>query len=384
VRNEIASANERSYGALSRLLADPPLRDRIAWRDPIRAETMISEDRGLLARAFGTLALVGAATGWALLIVGDHGTERNDWAIAALSAAAMVLSAICFVGYRRLPGWFFQLLTATGTLLITAALASGSDGAEGIYALFYLWIAFLAALFFTLRAAVAQIAFAAAAFTAVMASRDATFAVNYVVALTFVLTTSGWIIALLRRRIEQLASDLASEAHTDSLTALANRRGFDERFKLEVARAARTGRPLSLIICDLDRFKMVNDELGHGEGDAALRRAAAAIAASVRSIDAVSRLGGEEFAILLPNASQVEAFVVAERIRMGVLEEFAEHPVPLTASCGFACLDGDRADAQKLFHGADAALYRAKRAGRNCSIAYDSAAALGPSGPAQA
>jgi diguanylate cyclase (GGDEF)-like protein len=257
------------------------------------------------------------------------------------------------------------------TVSITAALLAGSDGAEGVYALFYVWIAFISALFFTLRAAIAQIAFAVVAFAVAMASLDVTFGLNFVIALTFVLTTSGWTIALLRRRIEQLASDLASEAHTDSLTALANRRGFDERFKLEVARSARSGRPLSLIICDLDRFKLVNDELGHGEGDAALRRAAAAIAASVRSIDAVSRLGGEEFAILLPNASKVEAFVVAERIRMGVLEEFADHPVPLTASCGFSSLDTDRADPQKLFHRADAALYRAKRAGRNCSVAYD-------------
>lgn len=351
------------------LLTSPPLIDRLTWRDPIRSETMISSDRGLMARTFGTIYLVGSAIGWILLAVGEQ-HDRQDWVIAALAAAATVLGVVCFVGYRRLPQWFFHALLLAGSLMITAGVAGGSRGAEGIYALYYVWIAFLGSLFFALRAAVAHIAIALGAFTGVMVARDAAFTVNFVVATTFVVTTSGVVVALLRGRLEQMAANLASQAHTDSLTAVANRRGFDERFQLEVGRAARAGSPLSLIICDLDRFKAVNDELGHPEGDSALRRAAAAIDANVRAIDMVSRLGGEEFAILLPNASREEAYEVAERVRTGILEEFADGPVPLTASCGLACAGDGGLAASELFQAADASLYRAKREGRNVTVAY--------------
>lgn len=368
------SAEERAPAAGFRgLLTSPPLGDRLAWRDPIRSETMISADRGLMARTFGTIYIVAAVIGWTLLVIGEqHG--RQDWVIAALSAAATLIGALCFVGYRRLPVWLFHTLLVTGSLMITAGVAGGSQGAEGVYALYYVWVAFLGFLFLRQRAAIAHVALALVAFAAVMIARDAAFTINFVVAATFVVATSGVVVGLLRARLEQLAADLASEAHTDSLTGVANRRGFDDRFKLEVARAHRDGHPLSLIVCDLDRFKAVNDQLGHEEGDSALRRAAAAIAASVRSIDAVSRLGGEEFAVLLPNASEAEAFAIAERVRLGVLEEFADHPVPLTASCGLASIEDGAPDPSGLFQAADAALYRAKRSGRNVTIAAEAPA----------
>jgi diguanylate cyclase (GGDEF)-like protein len=139
-----------------------------------------------------------------------------------------------------------------------------------------------------------------------------------------------------------------------------------------------------LIVCDLDRFKAVNDELGHGAGDAALQQAAATIAASVRSIDAVSRIGGEEFAVLLPDASPMEAYVVAERLRMRIVEEFSARPVPVTASCGLATMNptghpsaspaerlGTSLDEKSLMDAADLALYMAKGRGRNCTFTYE-------------
>ena len=106
---------------------------------------------------------------------------------------------------------------------------------------------------------------------------------------------------LLRSRVETLAlKTLASQANTDPVTAIADGRSFESRFDFELMVADEAVRPLSLVICDLDRFKTVNDRLGHEEGDAALRRAAAAIVETVRSVDIVFRLGGEEFAVLLP------------------------------------------------------------------------------------
>lgn len=357
---------------------DLPLIRRLLWQDPVRSGTLISEDRGLMARTFGTLYLVAAAVGAISLLAGNQG-DRDDLGLALLSALALVFGLACFLVYRRMPAWTFQAATAGGSLMIAAATATGSSGAEGGYGLFYIWVVLLAFLFFNFRPALLQMTFAVLTYAVVLAARDVPFAFDYTLGLIAVLGAAGAVVALLRNRMEQLATNLASEARTDALTGVANRRGFEARFELELGRAERDNRTLSLIVCDLDRFKEVNDELGHGEGDDALRRAAARIAASVRSIDAVSRIGGEEFAVLLPRATRVEAYVVAERLRIGLLDEFANHPVELTASCGVASQDSEL-DGQGLLRAADFAMYRAKRAGRNCTVV---AGSEGPEEPEQ-
>ena len=124
------------------------------------------------------------------------------------------------------------------------------------------------------------------------------------------------------------------------------------------------------MICDLDRFKAVNDALGHEEGDVALRRAAAAIGAAVRTVDAVARLGGEEFGVILPETSLEPATRIAERIRASVSDEFRSYAFKLTASCGVACTDDVDGGRDALFRAADGALYLAKREGRNRVIAH--------------
>jgi diguanylate cyclase (GGDEF)-like protein len=320
-----------------------------------------------MARTFGTLYLVAGIVAAVSIAVPDPG-NRNDSVLAALAVASTLVGSAFFVVYRRTPMWGFYLGAAGGSLLIAGATAGGSEGAEGGYAVFYVWVVLLAFLFFRFPAAALLTAFAAASYAAVLIARDAEFAFNYILGLVAVLGSAGAVVGLLRGRLERLNTDLASEASTDALTGVANRRGFDQRFEFELARAARTGRTLSLIVCDLDRFKAVNDQLGHEMGDEALRRGAARIAASVRSIDAVSRIGGEEFAVLLPEASRMEAYVVAERIRKGLLDEFSDHPVNLTASCGVATQEReDGFDGRRLLRAADGAMYRAKRAGRNCT-----------------
>jgi diguanylate cyclase (GGDEF)-like protein len=352
-------------GGLRSLLVDPPLKDRITWREGIHPRTLISQDRGLMARTFGTIYVLAALVGAVSLLVPDPG-DRNDAALTAISLLVLLSGAAYFLFYRRTPMWAFYAGTAGGSLIIAAALAEGSRGAEGGYAVFYVWVVLLAFLFFSFRPAVLLTAFAATTYAVALIARDAEFTFNYVFGLVVVLGSAGAVVGLLRGRLERLNTDLASEASTDVLTGVANRRGFDQRFEHELARAGRYDRMLSLIVCDLDKFKTVNDELGHQMGDDALRRVAARIAASVRSIDAVSRIGGEEFAILLPEATPMEAYVVAERIRKGLLDEFIDHPVPLTASCGVATQRGDT-DGRDLLRAADGAMYRAKRAGRNCT-----------------
>jgi diguanylate cyclase (GGDEF)-like protein len=164
----------------------------------------------------------------------------------------------------------------------------------------------------------------------------------------------------------QLA-DLALASRRDALTALPNRRAFDEDLAREAARAARTAAPLSVVAFDVDRFKAVNDERGHAAGDAVLRAVAARAAGAIRAGDLLARVGGEEFAILLPGADLPRAAEAAERIRAALAAipvEAAGHAIAITASFGCAALaPGEPPDA--LLSRADARLYEAKRAGRN-------------------
>ena len=330
-----------------------------------------------MARTFGTLYFVGGVVGVLILLVGEA-TDRNDTVIAGLSMAAVVLGVFTFIAYDRLPSAFFQAMLVLGTLMITGATAGASHGAEGVYGFFYVWVVFLAFLFFTPRQATAQAAFAAIAYAAVLIARDADFTVNLMIAGVVTIGTTGAIMGLLMARIEQIAAGFASQARTDPVTAIANRRDFDRRFEAEIARARRSGQPIALLICDLDRFKAVNDALGHEEGDAALRRAAAAIADSLRSRDALARLGGEEFGVILPDTDAEAAQAVGERVRTAVSAEFASYDVQLTASCGAACTNEAGIDTAALYRAADVALYIAKREGRNRTAAYPGPSAAEP------
>ncbi len=160
---------------------------------------------------------------------------------------------------------------------------------------------------------------------------------------------------------------------TDELTRVASRRFFGKHFPREIDRAARYRRPLSLILCDIDFFKNVNDTLGHAGGDEILKQFGARLQECLRrGVDWVARLGGEEFAIILPETNYDQALDAARRLRANI----ADHPFPLpgnsvevTASFGMCNLHqvpfGDRKTADHMLRIADAALYRSKHAGRN-------------------
>ena len=164
----------------------------------------------------------------------------------------------------------------------------------------------------------------------------------------------------------QLA-DLALASRRDPLTALPNRRAFDEDLAREAARAARAGTPLAVIVLDVDRFKTVNDVHGHAAGDAVLRELAARSARTIRTGDVLARLGGEEFGILLPGADLARAVDAAERLRCALAAapmQVASEVLAVTASFGCAELAASEAPAALLAR-ADARLYEAKRGGRN-------------------
>ncbi|HEX4825021.1 MAG TPA: GGDEF domain-containing protein [Candidatus Polarisedimenticolaceae bacterium] len=159
-------------------------------------------------------------------------------------------------------------------------------------------------------------------------------------------------------------------ARTDPLTGLANRRVFDEALDREIRRSRRYGWPLTVVMADLDHFKVVNDSFGHLLGDLVLERAGEVLRHAVREADVASRYGGEEFAIVLPETPRVGGFAVAERIRCRIARAFSErgvggHEVALSISCGLATYPDDGLHAVEIVARADEALYGAKRAGRN-------------------
>jgi diguanylate cyclase (GGDEF)-like protein len=174
------------------------------------------------------------------------------------------------------------------------------------------------------------------------------------------------VIALENARLHRI---LERQALVDALTGLANRRAAEQELAIEVSRAVRFGSPLSIVFADLDHFKRVNDTFGHPTGDLVLRELASVLAATVRDIDHATRWGGEEFCLILPGTDVAGAARLAERVRAALQQRTIltteGMPLHVTASFGVAGLP-PLASVEELIASADAALYDAKRRGRNC------------------
>ncbi|HSM93349.1 MAG TPA: diguanylate cyclase [Anaeromyxobacteraceae bacterium] len=165
-------------------------------------------------------------------------------------------------------------------------------------------------------------------------------------------------------------------ATTDGLTGLLNHRTFQERTDAQLRQSERYGKRVSLLLCDIDHFKSVNDTYGHPVGDVVLKGVAAILAKEARTTDIVARYGGEEFAIVMPETDTAGALVIAERIRERIgkrVFETEQGPLTVTMSLGVATFPEDATKKAELVERADGCLYHAKRHGRNQSV---SAAAL--------
>ncbi len=161
---------------------------------------------------------------------------------------------------------------------------------------------------------------------------------------------------------------LLKAATSDQLTGVSNRRALYEAAEIEFSRHARKPRAISLMMLDIDHFKQVNDTCGHPFGDQVIRNLATVLLKSVRTIDIVARIGGEEFAVLLPSTDMAMAMHIAERIRGNVAQQrvsFGQHTLDYRVSIGVASVTGDTRNIDELLMAADSALYDAKRGGRD-------------------
>jgi diguanylate cyclase (GGDEF)-like protein len=180
-------------------------------------------------------------------------------------------------------------------------------------------------------------------------------------------------VSIVQREREEAVAKLQEYADRDGLTGIANRRYFEARLRDEYTRWQRYGGEMSVLLFDLDHFKRINDQFGHGVGDTVLREMAQRVAQVVRVQDTFGRFGGEEFALLLPCTPLEDAMLVAEKIRHTIGDapvDVQGVSVPVTASVGGAAARVGVPNYDVLINEADAALYSAKRQGRNRSVAF--------------
>jgi diguanylate cyclase (GGDEF)-like protein len=191
------------------------------------------------------------------------------------------------------------------------------------------------------------------------------FGFIYFESIVFALGTAVFVLAFIKERNE--AASMAA-ARTDGLTGVANRAALLENAELALTRCRRDAAPLSIVMFDLDRFKSINDRFGHAVGDAVLRKFCEIAGAALRPQDLFGRLGGEEFAVIMPGCSVEAACIRAERIRAAFIEScrsIGTHQVKATVSGGVAMSEASQETLDALLEMSDAALYEAKAEGRN-------------------
>jgi diguanylate cyclase (GGDEF)-like protein len=322
-------------------------------------------------RAQALAGLYAAGATLALLtVLLPHEADANTAGQLVIVGAAYLCAFGLVWSATNLPSWVLPVALAWGTTSITAVAYFSGDAPSPLI-FFYLWIFLYSAYFFEDRVTLLQVVYAGATLLMLLIALppDSGIAIWWLVPMG-TLAVGAILIRYMRGRLGSLIERLYDTARTDPLTDLPNRRGFRELLDLELERARRRESSLTVLVGDLDHFKEVNDRSGHHVGDAVLVRVARLLEESKRTIDAASRVGGEEFTLILPDTDEREALVVAERLRTELEMEFAGDAVPITISFGIATYPQHGHTAGSLLRAGDEALYGAKRHGRNRSVIH--------------
>jgi diguanylate cyclase (GGDEF)-like protein len=285
------------------------------------------------------------------------------WPVALVLTQVAVYAALRKpIASSRRPEYPVGLAVVLAQVLIAIAVAITGASHSPVLLVFLLGVAGLPARFGTRGVVAGVLLTEALIFASTVGVDPAGFAAhpeNVIISATSTFGLAAFVHALM-----QAESQKRSESVYDKLTGLPNRRGMEGSFEDLRAAAIETGLPLALLLCDLDRFKSINDVHGHQRGDAVLSEAADAIRHCLRPTELVFRVGGEEFLVLVAGCGPDDAVLVGERVREAV-EAARPGGLPITCSVGVGAAVGEQIDFDVLFGAADRALYEAKRGGRN-------------------
>ena len=302
-----------------------------------------------------------------------HSRRASELGLLTMVATAYLVAGLLLWRAGRMPTRLLPFALALGSTLVTGVAYFSAENPSPLV-FFYLWVFLYSAYFFTTPEMVVQIVYVGIVYGALLLTRPPPGGIPawWLVGMG-TLAVAAVLIRVMRQQVALLIARLYDAARADPLTKLSNRRGFRELLDLELARARRAQANVTVVAGNLDHFKEVNDRSGHHVGDTALQRVARLLDAGKRDIDGVARVGGEEFALVLPDTDDHGAFAIAERLRCELREEFARDAVPLTISFGVATYPQNGETAASLLRAADVALYAAKRSGRNRTVLHSPA-----------
>jgi diguanylate cyclase (GGDEF)-like protein len=324
--------------------------------------------------SIGSVMLFGGAAASVVAITLPHSPDANEGGYLLMAAVLATLAALMPLAPARarsfIPG-FTVFIGIAASAIAVCLNGEANGGAPLLNEMYLLWPILYVGYFVRVRWTVAALVWCAAAYISALAylglPLEAT--ITRAVVVLSVLGGTAAVMRALRNHVDRLVSRLHALARTDALTGLLNRRAFDERLQQELDRAARTKTPFALLLGDIDHFKALNDRHGHAAGDAALEGVGSVFAERSRTMDTAARVGGEEFALLLPGTTLAGGLQVAERLRAALRER------DLTMSFGVVEGPAHGSTADDLLRTADRALYAAKASGRDRTVAPDEATA---------
>ena len=318
------------------------------WLSSYRITPSALATPNVIARTCGALYVLGALPGAAIAAVMPPG--RGKIVVFATVLVSFLIGAWLLAKADRIAPLSVELAGLMGTvILVVAILSATSDIAALSLSSYFVFVSCNAAFFLPPRRAALHTAVAAVTCFVAIGLRPGLPWWCGLVTVAVVVVVGAAVGVLVR---------IASDADIDSLTGLLNRRGFDNLADAELAHAARTGRRPAIVLSDLDRFKTINDTQGHRAGDALLQEVAHKWQAHLRRGEVVARYGGDEFAVLLPYSTEIEAVRITEELRQEI-----------TTGCSAGVTSWEPGEStSRMVSRADDALYRAKQAGRGLTM----------------
>lgn len=335
-------------------------------------EQFVEDDRAsaqrAAARVLAGLYVAAGVVGLATLLLPSH-DPMLAWVIG-LCTTAIVIGGMLWRWTGRGNGWVLDVAISLGSACIGIGVALDGSVASSTVA-FFVWPTLLAFYFLSFRRAMTQLGVIAVIYASVLATWPSLDPLDHFVTTMAVLLGVGPLVGVVKRRVGQLVDDLEAAAESDALTGVRNRRGFEDAVRRELERATAEGGELSIAVADIDYFKEVNDQYGHGTGDEVLRHVARELSSAAGAAwtgAVVGRTGGEEFAVLL-GCGSAQANAIAEQLRRTFeTDQFAD--IDITISLGVVTLGRDGTTINELLSHADEALMAAKAFGRNRTVAY--------------